>query len=168
MSKTLTHLDKLLNLPDPMLQFKWVCKSLPFGLPPEYMEDIEVPFNNIAVSEQVHENGHFKYYAGTYSISSFSATFYEDRKATSKKWLHEWKSRIKNFETGACGLPIEYKRDIVVMMLDQKSKPIMTIRLIGCWPSDTAAMSLNYTDGSSRVKHGQTFSVDDQEITFHQ
>lgn len=166
MSKTLTQLAKILALPDPMLQFKWVALSLPFGHKGEYMESIDLPFSNVAVSEGVYIGGRFMYFPGTHSISSFSASFYEDRNAASLKWIQDWKSKIKNFQTGAYGLPAQYKQDIVVRQLDQKNEPIFDVRLIDCWPSDTSPLSMNYTDGSGRVVIQQNFSVDDQEFTF--
>lgn len=168
MSKALTAIEKILNLPDPQLQTKWVAKSLPFDLPPEYMESIDLPFNNITVSEGVYVGGKFLYFPGTHTISSFSASFYEDRKGTALKWIQDWKNRVKNLQTGAYGLPKAYKRDIVVSMLDQKNNVSMNVRLKDCFPTDTSPMTLNYTDGTGRIVHQQNFSVDDQEITFLQ
>ncbi len=167
MSKALTALDKILNMPDPMLQFKWVAKSLPFELPPEYMEGVDIPFNNTSISEGVYVGGKYMYFPGTTSISSFTAAFYEDRNGRALKWLELWKSKVRNTSTGARGLPKDYKRDIVVTQLDSKNNSIITYRLKNCWPADTAALTLNYTDGSARIIHQQTFSVDDIETTFH-
>ena len=166
-NKRMTEIEKILNLPDPMLQFKWVAKYLPFDLPPEYMENIDLPFNNLSVSEGVFVGGKFLYYPGTHTISSFNISVYEDRNGRALAWINRWKSRVKNFETGAYFLPGNYKRNIIVSQLDQKNNPVTTIKLKGCWPSDTAPMQLNYTDGSARIIHQQTFSVDDQEIQLH-
>lgn len=167
MSKTLTQIAKILAMPDPMLQFKWVALSLPFDMPGEYMETIDLPFNNVAPSEGVYIGGRFMYFPGTHTVSAFSASFYEDRNAKALKWIQEWKSKIKNFQTGAYGLPADYKRDIVVRQLDQKNEPIFDVRLIDCWPADTSPLSMSYTDGSGRVVIQQNFSVDDQQITFY-
>jgi len=165
--KTLTDIQKILNLEDPLLAFKWVAKYLPFDLAPEFMEAIDLPFNNISVSEGQYVGSRFIYHPGTHTVSSFSATFYEDRSGRSTSWLNYWKSRVKNFETGAYGLPSQYKRNIIVTLLDQKNDAVITAKLIGCWPADTNPFSLNYSDGSARITNQQTFSVDDVKYTFH-
>ena len=162
-----TDLEKLMRIPDPLLTFRWVAQSLPFGMKTEYMESIDIPFNNISISEGVHIGSRFEYYPGTHSISSFSASFYEDRLGTTLKWIQEWKSRVKNLETGAYKLPSEYKRVIEVVQLDNKGKPVITARISGAWPADTSPMTLNYSDGTSRIVHQQTFSADDVTFKFH-
>ncbi len=164
--KTLTDIQKILNLPDPLLAFKWVAKYLPFDLPPEYMAAIELPFNNISISEGQHVGARFIYHPGTHTVSSVSATFYEDRKGTSSSWLNYWKSQVKDFESGAYRLPSRYKRNIIVSLLDQKNDVVITAKLIGCWPADTNPFSLNYTDGSGRITNQQTFSVDNVQYSF--
>lgn len=162
-----TDLEKLLAIPDPLLTFRWVAKSIPFGLPLEYMENIDIPFNNITISEGVHVGSRFEYYPGTHSISSFSASFYEDRLGTTLKWIQDWKSRVKNLKTGAYKLPSDYKRVIEVVQMDNKGRSVITAKISGCWPADTSPMQLNYSDGTSRIIHQQTFSADNVEFDFH-
>jgi hypothetical protein len=164
----LTEIEKILSLDDPLLSYKWIAKFLPFGLPPHKMESIDLPYNNIGVSEGVFQAGRFVYYPGTHTISSFSASFYEDRRGRTLKWLNDWKLRVKDFSTGDYGLPGEYKRSLIVTMLDSKNNDVITARLKGVFPTETAPTTLNYTDGTSRVVHSQTFSCDDQDLTFHQ
>lgn len=165
--KALTEIEKLLALPDPLLQFKWIAKFLPFDLPTSYMESIDLPFNNISVSEGVYQAGKFVYFPGTHTISAFTAAFYEDRKGSSLAWLHRWKRAVKDFETGEYGLPKDYKRNIIVTQLNSKNDAVITAKLKGCFPTDTSPTTLNYTDGTARVIHQQSFSVDDVELTFH-
>lgn len=165
----LTSLQTLLGMPDPLLNFKWICTSLPFdapfNLPVNYVEGIDLPFNNIAVGDKAHSASGYTYYPGTHDISSFSITFYEDVDASSSKYLHSWKTKVKDFDTGLYNLPTEYKRDIVIQLLDQGNNPVIQATLVGCWPSDTGNFSLNYTD-SGRLTVTQTFSVDGQKLEF--
>lgn len=168
----ITDLEKLLRIPDPLLTFRWYAKSLPFGMKNEYMESIDLPFNNISISEGVHVGSRFDYYPGTHSISSFSASFYEDRLGTTLKWIEDWKSRVKDLKrggatAGAYKLPADYKRTIEVVQMDNKGNPVITAKISGVWPADTSPMALNYSDGTSRIIHQQTFSADDVEFTFH-
>lgn len=167
MSKTLTEIEKILNLPDPMLQFKWRAKTLPFDLPTEYMEGIDLPFNNIGVSEGVHVASRHYFYPGIHTVSQFQATFYEDRNGRAHAWIENWKKKVKNFETGVYQLPSAYKQKMEVQMLDQKNNAILTATIIGCWPADTQPIQLNYTDGSGRVTLQQTFSCDEVRHVFH-
>lgn len=162
-----TDLEKMMRIPDPLLTFRWVAKSLPFGMKNEYMESIDIPFNNISISEGVHVGSRFEYYPGTHSISSFSASFYEDRLGTTLKWIEDWKSRVKDLKTGAYKLPADYKRIIEVVQMDNKGNSVITAKISGVWPADTASMALNYSDGTSRVIHQQTFSADNVEFQFH-
>lgn len=164
---SLTQLEKLYNLPDPLLAFRWVCTYLPFDLPPHYMEAIDLPVNNIAAGEQVYAGGKFFKFPGTHSLGSFTSTIYEDRNGRGLKWIEEWKSKVKNFKTGSYGLPKAYKQAIVVSLLDNKNNKVITARILGVWPTDTNPMSLNYTDGTARIAHQQTFEADDVELTFH-
>ena len=163
-----TQLSLIQNMPDPMLTFRWVAKTLPFGLPLHYIEGCDVPFNNIQVSEGVFVGGKYVYYAGSHSIQPFSLTIYEDRKGTGLAWINYWKSQVKDFQTGAYKLPKDYKRDIEIQQIDQKGLAVVTTKLIGCWPSDTAPVALNYTDGTGRIIYQQTMSVDDRKDTMHQ
>lgn len=173
--KTLTEVEKLLSLPDPLLSFKWVCLLLPFQditrMRPEYVEAVDLPFNNIGVAQGVFSAGGFTMYPTSHTVSTLAVTFYEDRFGTAGAYLQYWKSLVKNFETGEYGLPHSgiststskpgYKQDILVALLDQKNEIVVRARVKDVFPSDTNALSLNYTDGTSRITMQQTFSVDD-------
>lgn len=178
--RALTEVEKLLSLPDPLLSFKWVCLLLPFQditrMRPEYVEAIDLPFNNVGVAQSVYTGGGFTMYPTSHTISTLSLTFYEDRFGTAGAYIQYWKSLIKNFATGEYGLPHSgkstssskpgYKQDILVALLDQRNEKVVTARVKDVFPSDTQAMSLNYTDGSGRITIQQTFSVDDIEYSY--
>lgn len=172
-SPTLTQIEKILALPDPLLTYKWMCDTLPFtdqfGIKPEYMEAIDLPFNNIAAAQPYHSLGGYLLYPGTHTLSAFTATFYEDRFGTATSWILYWKSLIKNFKTGSYGMPEAtdrgpgYKQSIKVNLLDAKNDVVVGATLTGCWPSDTNPFSLTYTDFNGRLVIQQSFSVDDVE-----
>lgn len=162
----LTQLAKraLDQRPDPLFDFKWLSDVIPLGLPPDYLESIDIPFMNITVGDAVYAGASFTYYPGTHNVSAFSATFYEDSLCTTLKWILAWKAKIKNFETGVYELPTVYKQDWTVKLLNTKNIPVMNIKLIGVWPSDTSNYSLNYTS-NGRLTISQSFSIDNQIIT---
>ena len=161
----LTQLGKILTRPDPLLSFKWVSQLLPFELPSHYLEGIDLPFNNVAVHEGVYSASGYTYYPGSHNVASFNATFYMDSEGTSLKWLMAWKAKVKSFETGVYELPVKYKQSWKVQLLDTTNKVIIQSELVGVWPSDTSAFSLNYTD-NGRLTLQQAFSIDDQKTSF--
>lgn len=166
-NKAKTQIAKLKERNDPLLSFKWLCpdETLPFGLPSDFLESVDLPWNNIKTESGFYVNGSYLYYPGAHDIESFSMVFYEDDKVTCTKWIQQWKAAIKSFDTGLYNLPKDYKKDMKVQLMDSKNNPIMTVELIGIWPEATSPWSLNYTD-NGRLTVSQSFSIDDQIITF--
>lgn len=155
---------------DPLLSFHWGCindvivPTSGLKLPGDYVESIDLPFNNIQVAEGHYGASGFTYFPGSHDVSAFSMTFYEDVSCTTLKFINDWKSQVKSWD-GTYNLPIQYKGDILVALFDPKGKVVLQAKMIGCWPSDTGNLSLNYND-SGRLVITQTFSVDDQELLF--
>lgn len=164
MSAELTQISKLMNRPDPLLSFKWVSPVLPFNLSSDYLESIDLPFNNIQVNDAMYTGSSYRYYPGSHDVSAFNASFYMDSKALSLKWILGWKARVKNFETGAYSLPKDYKSSWKVQLLDTGNAKVAEWELSGVWPSETSAFSLNYTD-NGRLILTQSFSIDDVSIS---
>lgn len=162
------QLGSVLERRDPLLLFKWYATSVPFAelgpIGPEYIETIEIPFNNVK-SEPVFRGGGYVYFPGFHDVSAFNVTFYADAQGRSLKYLMQWKDKIKNFKTGIYALPGAYKRDWQVALLAPDGTTVATAKLIGCWPADTNQINLDYNDGSGRVPLNQNFSVDDMEFS---
>ncbi len=165
-STSTTHLERLLNLEDPLLSFKWITTYLPFDMSVSRVEAIDLPMDNIQPGESPFVGGRFYKTPGSHTISSFQLSLYEDRKASALAWIMYWKSQIKDFSTGVYKLPKDFKRPIKVSLLDQKNVTAANVTLKNCWPSDTSPLSLNYTDGSSRIIVQQTFEVDEATWEF--
>jgi hypothetical protein len=158
-----TQLSKMLNRPDPLLNFRWVAETLPFGdeygIGPEYVETFEIPFNNVK-SEGIFNAAGMCYFPGFHDITAFNVTFYADSQGKTLKYLLGWKDRIKNFQTGIYYLPSNFKRDWRVILLDAKGNDVLRATLRGCWPADTNQLQLQYAS-SEKVELNQNFSVDD-------
>ena len=162
----ITQLEKLAldKRPDPLLDWRWYSPVLPLpGLPSNYLESIDIPFNNIGKGEDVYGAGGFTCYPSSHTIGSFNTTFYEDDRGTTMDWILKWKSLVKSFTTGFYGLPKDYKKDWTVNQVDAKNNVVMTMKLKGCWPSATSNFSLNYTS-NGRITLAQEFICDDMEI----
>lgn len=154
----------LARRPDPLLNFKWMCidGTLPFGHPADYLEAVDLPFNNVKV-DSVPVGSGYTMYPLQHEVESTSMSFYEDHNGKTLLWLMGWKSQIKNFSNGAYNLPGKYKRDMTVGLLDTKGNIILSHKLIGIWPTQTSNLSLNYNE-SGRLVIQQTFSVDDVDL----
>lgn len=159
---------------DPALSFKWACKddTLPFGLPSNFLESVDLPFNNIKVGETIYGGGGYSLFPGSHSISNVNLVLYEDQKCTTTQWIQLWKSKIKNFKTGSYYLPGDgspgssgYKQAFTVQLLNTANSPILSAEFQGAWPENTSNWSLNYTD-DGRLTVSQTFAVDDLVISF--
>lgn len=161
-----TQLGKLLRRPDPLQSWRWVAKTVPFGdlfgVGPEYVESIEIPFNNVK-SDGVFFGGGYNYFPGFHDVSAFNVTFYGDSEGRTLKYLMYWKQRVKSFDTGLYNLPFEYKRTWNVLLLDPAGETVIEVELSGCWPADTGQLSLNY-EGSERLTFNQNFSIDNCKV----
>lgn len=158
------QLPDVLNRPDPMMTWRWVVAgggALPFGLPAVYVESIDVPFENVQVQQGIFSGGTFTYFPANHDVAAFSMTFYEDEQATVLKWITQWRSKIKDMSTGLMNLPKLYKRDINVDLLNGRGESVFTVKLLGCWPSDTGNLGLSYSD-EGRLTITQSFSIDTQ------
>lgn len=152
-------IEKLISRSDPLLNFLWVCQKLPFNMDENYVESISLPFPNIDVGDPLFAGGTFFHFPSFSRVDTVSMTMYEDRKMTTTKWITAWKSKIRNTSKGWYNLPSVYKRDIPVVMFDDDLSPIFKAVLIGCWPTQTSNIDLNYAD-SQRVIVNVTLSVD--------
>jgi hypothetical protein len=167
-------LAMLHNRADPMLSSKWACKdaTLPFGLPSDFLESVDLPFNNVKIGETVYGGSGYSMFPGSHSISNVNLVLYEDQKATTMKWIQLWKSKIKDFKTGYYFLPGDgssastgFKQSMTVQMMDTKHNRLIDFELVGIWPENTSNWSLNYTD-DGRMTVSQSFSIDDIIIKF--
>lgn len=167
-SPELTNISKLVARPDPMLSFKWV---IPAGfvcatdtgnvLPTEFVESIDIPFNNVKV-DGMFTGGGYTYFPSFHDISAFTVNFYMDRENITMSWLAAWKNKVKDFNTGLYGLPSVYKGSVTVHLLDSKNNGILEVSLLGIWPADTNQITLD--SENNKLVISQNFSIDGQSI----
>ena len=166
-SPALTHLELMTNRPDPLLSFKWVVHGgftngrVGSILPAEYVESVEIPFNNVK-SENIFAGSGYNYFASFHDVSSFTVNFYMDVDNTVMAWLAEWKNKVKNFSTGVYGLPKDYKGEVTIHLLDNQNDGVMAAKLQGIWPADTNNFQLD--SENNRLVISQNFSIDGQEV----
>ena len=176
-----TSINTLLNRSqgnqNPLLNFKWICTSLPFGYDVTYVESLDLPFSNIAIGEGWMGAGSYTYFPDFSNISSFSLTLYEDTAMSTLQWLTFWKNQVCAIYPGVSGattannavnaysLPSAYKRNMEFKLLGTDNSVSLTVTLIGTWPSDTSNLALDYSS-SERIKISQQFSCDGQSLVF--
>lgn len=161
-----TDIAIIQSRPDPLPSWKWRSDTVtPFGLPYHYVEGIDLPWNNIDIGNKIPRGSGYAYYPGTHDISAVTIVLYEDSDARTLQWLYDWKSKVKDFNTGLYGYPTEYKRNWTFVMCNTKDVPVITAELTGMWPADTSPVQLGYSE-AGRIIHSQQFSVDGQNLTF--
>jgi hypothetical protein len=149
---------------EPALPFKWIVKSLPYGLDPAYVEEVQIPWTKLDIKDGLFGAATYSYYPGFSSTDQFNITFYEDSASTVTNWVLAWMRRIKNFEQGWYYLPPNYKENIEVTVLDTRNSPIMEIKMLNVWPIVRDPWALTYSDHTGHLRINQNFSVDSQEI----
>lgn len=150
---------------DPLLSFKWACLSLPLGLDPTYVEEVDLTFPQIQAKEGLFGAGTYTYYPAFEDISAFDITFYEDSKLTTSKWLKQWFDRIRRPRDGAYYLPTHYKFDIKLALLDTSNSLLAEVTMVSVWPTGRGNWPLEYKSGD-RLTIQQNFSVDAQSIDY--
>lgn len=149
---------------EPLLTFRWVVTSLPYGLDTAYVEEATIPFTKLDIKDPLFGAATYTYYPGFSSTDQFNLTFYEDSAGTVTKWILDWMKKIKNFEQGWYYLPSHYKEKIGVQLLDTRGGVVLEIDMLGVWPIVRDQWGLTYTDPSGHMKINQSFSADGQEV----
>lgn len=154
------------ELPDPLYSFKWRAVQIPLGLPNTYLHSIDLGFLNLQAKSPTFKGGTYTQSAGFHQpAESVSCEFYEDDEATTLRWIHSWKQLVKDFRSGVYSIPKDYKKQMVINLLNNKNEVVLEARILGMWPSETNPLSLNY-EGSERIKISQAFSSDGVELEF--
>lgn len=156
-------IENLIDRPDPLLKFMWRCTHLPFKMDENYVESVSLPFPNIDAGDSLYGAGTFFHFPSHVRVDSVSLTFYEDRLLTTTKWLTAWKGKIRNFSKGYYNLPSQYKRNLHFDLINDSLDTIVSVVLVGCWPTQSSNIDLDYTE-SSNVIISATFSVDAIDI----
>lgn len=154
--------DYALSAPDPALSTLFFVR-MPQDLAntPQFLlaESVSLLVPKIS-AESSFSNGGYDFFPGFIENDSVSITFYETYNYAVSKWLRDWRKKVSDGR-GNYGLPVEYKKDIIVAMYSKFStKPVNVVTYNACWPTDRAPYELNYQEESGRVTVQATFSCD--------
>ncbi len=133
---------------DPLMQYNWAI-ILPFGLPPMFIEEADIPFEEIEQSAY-HQGNRKRYDPGFVSLQTMSVTFYEDSNGTVLNFLKQWKSLVHS--NGYYGRPADYKKTIAVSLNDNNGNPVVIFQFLKCWPLHIGNIAVNSDNGYVRLQ----------------
>ncbi len=152
---------------DPLLTVDWIGmvmtkSTLPLpDLPWYYIDEIQTPSVRIN-AEPVFREGRTKKYASSFDVDSCTLKLYTDASGQAFNFANAWVQSTKRPD-GLWNLPTNYKKDIVIYVLDSTRSTVVDIRLIGCFPTSWSSYNLE-SGGSNPVETTLELSVDDMVI----
>lgn len=82
--------------------------------------------------------------AGKYTFAEWSIMFNVDVDADILKWYIDWQRLILDPTSNEHGAPVDYMIDQVVELLGLDGDTILKYKLVGAWPSNVEAVTLDY------------------------
>ena len=110
----------------------FMCKAA--QLPSSIMAVVEIPFRGRQLK-----------IAGDRTFESWSPTILNDTDFVVRNAMERWMNGI-NAHSANTGLtnPVEYEADLIVEQLDKDGETIKTYQFRGCFPTNVAAIDVNY------------------------
>ena len=110
----------------------FLCKAA--QLPASIMNVVEVPFRGRQLK-----------IAGDRTFETWTTTIINDTDFNVRNAMERWMNGI-NAHSANTGLtnPVEYEADLIVEQLDKDGETIKTYQFRGCFPTNVAAIDVNY------------------------
>ena len=138
--------------------FAWIPGVLEQG---EYIQSISTP--SIRYDQQSRfENGKMRHYAGFLSVDDLQLTLYTDVTGIAISCIERWMRSVRD-ENGLYSLPKDYKKTVILRILDVNDRIVAEIRYLDCWITNWGSYQLDYNNSNILVTTA-TLSVDDFEI----
>ena len=154
---------------DPVTNFEWIAMVVNKSpgakdeLPWYYIDEISVPLPNFG-STQKYVEGKDKKYADMFTINTCTIKVYTDVSGLAFNFCNMWCKSIYR-DDNLYQMPLAYKKDIYVFILDPTRKIVVNMQLLGCWPSAWADYQL--TSGAAEaLGTSLTLSVDDFKMNY--
>lgn len=143
---------------DPLMNYHWFA-TIPGVLDQgEFIQSITTP--SIRYDQQSRfENGKMHHYAGFMSVDDMQMTIYTDISGTAIDVATKWVRNVRD-SAGIYRLPKDYKKKVVLYILDQDDRIISEIHYTGCWITSWDSYSLDF-NGASILVTNLSVSVDD-------
>ncbi len=160
----LTWMDQMQDIirgrPDPLMGYMW-CAFIDAG--PEdsidyvWIEEVQTPATTFE-PKPIFRNGKIHHYAAAYSADQMSVKLFTESSGKAFAYVHSWINQIKSTD-GYFSLPVAYKRDVTVYIMDPMYNNVVTYQYKGCWP--TSAESYQLSSQSNLLETTLSLSVDE-------
>jgi hypothetical protein len=125
----------------------FLCKAA--QLPPSVMNVIEVPFRGRQLKV-----------AGDRTFEPWEITVLNDTDFTVRNSMERWMNGMNNHsENTGLTNPVDYQADLIVEQLDKDGSVLKTYTFRGCFPTNVAAIDLNYETVDTVEEFGVTMQV---------
>jgi hypothetical protein len=159
--------SEAMRMPDPALQGRWlvVLPDVGDGVSKLFVETIQTTFYKTPAKSRG-QQGSNSYYPDLADIDGLTMTVYEDHLHSAARALQKWANLIYDADTGYYGLPVNYKKDVIVFHygLENTSTPLLTETYKGCWPTDRMRNEQNYSEIDGRLTLNITLSADSKSL----
>lgn len=153
--------------PDPQMNFCWEARIISLNaaddlILPIYIEEISVP--NVTLEQHaVFRDGVERSYIAGVTINSCNIKLYEDVTGTAAKFMLSWANAGYSNSQGTFTGAFEYKKQIVISMLDPYGTVSARFVLGGCFPTSLLdGYDLN-SGAATPISPSATISVDTLE-----
>jgi hypothetical protein len=160
---------------DPQMAYDWYAimpdvaplGGAPVSLPWYYAEEATIPFRTFNVMS-IFREGRQRHYPGPYNVDGLRVSLYADTTGAALKYLLAWNGALLSPTTsanqaasgGGYGRAKDYKKSIIIFLLNPAKQQLAKIEYIECWPTTIDAVALE-SGASTRVQYHVNFSVGD-------
>ena len=147
---------------DPQLNYQWAAYIPGIIEDHEYISAITTP--TVRYDQQSRFlNGKMQHYPGFLSIDDISMTLYTESRGLAMSALTKWVRSVRA-KDGIYSLPKDYKRTVVVALVDASGRVVAEMHYLRCWPISWNSYDLNYGDATLLATQ-ISLSVDDVEFS---
>lgn len=132
---------------DPLYTFHWKV-VMPFGFPPMFVEDIVLPHRRIGVNQTRFAN-RTRHDPDFVDTGETTMRLYEDRHGSSTSFVENWMDLVE--KNGYYGAPYEFKKPIVVVLMDSKRLPVIAAKIPKAWPTGMGDKNVNSQSGQITI-----------------
>lgn len=166
---TFNALAKARGRQDPLLNIDWYVE-LPsisgsdgvYSLGWEMVEEATIPLIEFEPVSN-YKAGKLYHYPSHQSLGTLSLSHYEDVGGAVTNYYRKWQGLIINAETSLYKVPSEYKKTIIITLLDVTRSEVAVFTYYGCWPSRIDSYAL-VSGAVDRIIPQVEFTVDDTKV----
>jgi hypothetical protein len=164
MTKAFTR-ELIQAIRDPALQGRWLAIVDGYTAPELVVESINPGLVQFSANQRNY-GGRVLQFAGAAAAINYSMVLYETDDLRTLDFLQDWRRQVYNPDTGLYGLPVNYKKTVVVNMFPNTSstRPAARFTLSKTWPVNFAAFDLSYANQEGRLVHNVEMAADEVEF----